>query len=384
MMTQSRTLPRKALVVGGAGTTGVLIVEALLERGYEVTILHRGVHPAPVPEEVRRIYADPHWREPLDEALEGHFFDLTIATYGRLRYVAEALVGRTERLISVGGALPVYAGWMNITSKNPWDELRQTPFALEENHPLSRADGVDAFGKQVRDSEDTVLRLHREGRFVATHFRYPIVYGPRHIGAPEWGIQRRIRDRRKRIIVPGGGLTLLSRGFCRNIVHALMLALDNPEVSGGELYNICDEQLTSTREWIHKICEICDWEFETVDIPFDFLPRGFRAAPTALLYRYHRVTSIEKVKAQLGYRDVYSFDQGMRETVQWYEENPLPPGGEIETNVGDPYDYEYEDQVIDHYRAHQAQFEEEVAELETPPVVWRHPYPHPKKRGDLR
>ncbi len=115
MMTQNRTLPRKALVVGGAGTTGVLIVEALLERGYEVTILHRGVHPAPVPEEVRRIYADPHWREPLDEALEGHFFDLTIATYGRLRYVAEALVGRTERLISVGGALPVYAGWMNIT-----------------------------------------------------------------------------------------------------------------------------------------------------------------------------------------------------------------------------------------------------------------------------
>ena len=374
----------KALVVGGAGTTGTVIVEALLERGYEVTILHRGVHPAPAGVEVRRICADPHWREPLDEALEGHSFDLAIATYGRLRYVAEALVGKTPRLISVGGALPVYAGWMNITSKNPWDELQQTPYALVEDHPLSRAPGVDAFGNQVRDSEDVVLRLHREGKLVATHFRYPIVYGPRHIGAPEWGIHRRIRDGRKRLILPGGGLTLLSRGYCKNIVHALMLALDDPEVSGGQLYNICDDALTSTREWVDKICEILDWEFEFVEISFDFLPRGFRATPTALLYRYHRVTSTEKVKRELGYEDVVSFDQGMRETLAWYAANPLPPGGEIESNAGDPYDYDYEDRLMDDFRAHQEQFEKEVSRYEAREVVWRHPYPHPKKRGDLR
>ena len=90
--------------------------------------------------------------------------------------------------------------------------------------------------------------------------------------------------------------------------------------------------MTSTREWVEKICEILDWNFETIDIPFDFLPRGFRASSTALLYRYHRVTSTAKVEEQLGYRDVYTFDQGMRETVAWYEENPLPPGGEIENN----------------------------------------------------
>ncbi len=374
----------KALVVGGAGTTGVVIVEALLERGYDVTILHRGVHPAPVSNEVRRIHADPHWREDLDQALAGESFDLTIATYGRLRYVAEALVGKTSRLISIGGALPVYAGWMNITSKNPWDELKQTPFALGEFHELARAAGVDAFGDQVRDSEDSVLRLHREGVFVATHFRYPIVYGPRHIGAPEWGIQRRIRDRRKRLILPGGGLTLLSRGYCKNIVHALMLALDKPEVSGGQLYNICDQELTSTAEWVDKICEILDWEFEKVEIPFDFLPSGFRASCVALLYRYHRVTSIEKVEQELGYRDVVSFDEGMRETLSWYEQNPLPAGGEIESNIGDPYDYEYEDQLMDYYQAHQHEFARQLGKHEAKRVVWRHPYPHPKKRGDLR
>jgi len=66
----------KALVVGGAGSTGVPIVEGLLQRGYKVTVLNRGVHPVDFPAEVERIYADPHWRENLTEALEGKSFDL--------------------------------------------------------------------------------------------------------------------------------------------------------------------------------------------------------------------------------------------------------------------------------------------------------------------
>ena len=32
----------KALVVGGTGPTGPIIVQGLLDRGYEVTIYHRG------------------------------------------------------------------------------------------------------------------------------------------------------------------------------------------------------------------------------------------------------------------------------------------------------------------------------------------------------
>ena len=34
----------KALVVGGAGPTGPFIVRGLLDRGYDIAILHRGKH----------------------------------------------------------------------------------------------------------------------------------------------------------------------------------------------------------------------------------------------------------------------------------------------------------------------------------------------------
>ena len=90
----------KALVVGGAGVTGKRIVNGLLDRGYEVTILHRGVHEPNFPDSVKRIHANPYDKTALEPVLAGLQFDLAIATYGRLRYVMKALIGVTERLIS--------------------------------------------------------------------------------------------------------------------------------------------------------------------------------------------------------------------------------------------------------------------------------------------
>src|SRR5256886_14968640 len=94
----------KALVIGGTGPTGPFIVNGLLQRGYKVAIFHRGTHEIPeILPEVEHIHGDPHFRETIDEALAGRTFDLTVATYGRIRLVAEAMVGKTGRFIGIGG-----------------------------------------------------------------------------------------------------------------------------------------------------------------------------------------------------------------------------------------------------------------------------------------
>ena len=57
----------KALVVGGTGPTGPFIVKGLLQRGYEVSIFHRGNHEVEeIPPEVEHIHGDPHFRETID------------------------------------------------------------------------------------------------------------------------------------------------------------------------------------------------------------------------------------------------------------------------------------------------------------------------------
>lgn len=84
----------RALVIGGSGTTGPHILTGLLARGYNVTMLHRGTHePGDLPD-VEHLHADPHFVEPLQAALGDREFEVVIATYGRLKAVAEAVAGR--------------------------------------------------------------------------------------------------------------------------------------------------------------------------------------------------------------------------------------------------------------------------------------------------
>ena len=50
-----------ALVVGGTGLTGPILVAGLLERGYEVAILHSGRHETDaIPPSVEHIHVDVH------------------------------------------------------------------------------------------------------------------------------------------------------------------------------------------------------------------------------------------------------------------------------------------------------------------------------------
>lgn len=364
----------KALVIGGAGATGIHIVAQLLKRDYQVSIMHRGMHVPDFPEHVERIVANPFTREGLQEGLEGREFDLVVATYGKLKYVAEALVGRTGRLISVGGAAPVYKGFGEMTSLNPWETTHPTPLFLREDHPLASAEGIDSFAEVVRKTEAWVMEHHNNGDYNASHFRYPLVYGPCNICPAEWAIIRRVRDKRKPLILPAGGLAMVSRGYSENVAHAIALAVDQPEASAGQIYNICDDEILYNYEWVARLGEIMDHHFETVHVPFELLPEGFRATATQLLYRHHAILDISKARVQLGYRDIVSVDTALERTVKWYMDNPIPPGGEAELNLGDPFDYDYEDQVIALYRQQLQSMQGDIAGMESKEVAWHHPY----------
>ena len=99
------------LVIGGTGPTGPHIVNGLVDRGHEVVILHTGNHEVDtIPGHLEHIHTDPFDEGAFTSAIEGRTFDVVFAMYGRLRTIAKVLVGRTPRLISIGG-FPVYRGW---------------------------------------------------------------------------------------------------------------------------------------------------------------------------------------------------------------------------------------------------------------------------------
>jgi len=364
----------KVLIIGGAGITGTPIVHGLLKRGCDVTILHRGTRTVDFPESVKRIHADPYAKDSIAPTLEGKHFDAVIATYGRLRYVAQALIGHTTRLISVGGAAPIYKGWGEMTAPNPWETTSPTPLFLAEDHRLATEETDDKFSQMVRKTESDVMQLHQQGLLNVTHFRYPLVYGTNNICPAEWCLIRRALDKRKPLIMPAGGLTMVSRGYAENIAHAILLAVENPVASAGQIYNIADETILHNHQWVRLVSDLLNHTFESIDIPFESLPVGFRCTPPQLLYRHHCVPDISKIKQQLGYRDVVSVEEALQRTVRYYQDNPVTPGSEPEQNLGDPFDYLYEDRFIHAWQTQQQSFKEAIAKLPAPQVIWKHPY----------
>jgi len=355
----------KALVVGGTGPTGPLVVAGLAERGYDVAILHTGKHEADLPRRVEHIHGDPFSLGGLKEALGSRAFDLVVGMYGRLRYLARAARGKTARLIAAGGA--PYAAFVYGEEK----EGTSVPVLIREDAPLFSDEKRNKFTYLMTKSEEEVMAAHDEGSYNATILRFPMIYGPRQVAPREWSIMRRILDGRRLLIIPDGGLKLERRGYADNVAAALLLAVDKPAESAGQVYNVGDERVFSLKEWVERIAAVMGHQWELVSMPF-------AAARPARPYggrNFHWVTDIDKIRTGLGYRDPLPAEVGLERTVRWYLDHRPDAGGEIERSLQDRFDYEGEDRLMEDY----ARRLDGIRDVFDHGFRFLHGYAHPKK-----
>ena len=364
----------KALVVGGAGATGVHIVQGLSARGFEVAILHRGVHEDDAIAGYRHVHADPHFVEPVEAALANERFDLVVLMYGRLQLLAHLFAGRCERLIAVGG-YPVYAGFLDPAATRPAGMLPAT----REDAPLAdpaliRDSRYAAFARKMLEAERAVLDEHLRGAYVATLFRYPTIYGARGIMPLEWSIMQRVRDRREFLLLPEAGAGIHSRCAALNAAHCVLLALDHP-ASHGQIFNVADEQALSLAQWAEIILDALGASLELVALPASLNWVAGHLLPLDGAASAHVFADIGKARSLLGYRDLIPAGRAIRETVEWYLANPIDPANY--PGISDRYDYGLEDRV----RVRLEDLADEFASLR-PATEFAHAYPHPKKPGE--
>ncbi len=353
----------KILVVGGTGPTGPHVVNGLIRRGHKVVVLHRGVHEEEFIEPVEHLHGDPHFQETLAQTIGNRTYDLVIAMYGRIRFVAEVVKGRTSRFIATGGS--VY-------------ERGLLQFPISESAPLRKEPKLF---NQIFLTEQAVMEMHQQGEFSATYLRYPSVYGPKQTVPQDWCIIRRILDGRKYFILPDGGLGLNSMGYAENAAHALLLAVDNPEKTAGKVFNVRDEVALTFRQRVEILTRIMNYSWELIDVPFEFAlpswPSAARWHPGGPFE--HGLTDITKIKVELGYKDIVPVEKGIEKTVRWLLENRPKPGGPEETALGGRFDYALEDKLIQHCK----EFQEKAKALPFA-VEFKHSYDHPKKPGEVQ
>lgn len=325
-----------ALVIGGTGPTGHFIVNGLLARGYRVAILHTGNHEvAEIPPDVEHIHTNPYDQSCLTQALAERQFTVCIAAYGRLRVIAELMRERCQAFISIGGQ-PCYLGYMNPQVHQP--EGLVVPTA--EQAELVSAVEQDEKGYRIVRTERAVFDLLPH----ATHFRYPIVYGPYQALPREWCIVKRIIDHRPHIILPDDGLSLLSMGYAENLAHAVLLAVDQPDAARGQIFNCGDSQTLTLRQMVEVIADGLGHQWRIVSMPYEFAKpaKPLMMQPTTT----HRLMDISKLEQRLGYVDLVKPQEALVKTANWLLQNPFSSDDWQVKALQDPFDYFAEDQLI--------------------------------------
>jgi nucleoside-diphosphate-sugar epimerase len=361
-----------ALVVGGTGPSGPHLLEGLLERGFDVTIFHRGTHEPPDLPDVRHLHGDPHFEESIADVVGAGDWDVVMAAYGRTKLLAKAFQGRAGHFLAIGGT-PRYAGFnepARLTPSGPALPVREEAPLVTT---LDAAGSVPIrFAQAMVGTERAVFDAHPR----ATYLIYPVVYGPRNLVPWEWSVIRRVDDGRKRMILPDGGLSIFTRAAGRNLAQFALLAIDQPDVAAGQAYNCADDTQYSVRQFTELLLDILGADMEIIGVPAAISPY-FKAVyiPTAGSLCDHILLDTSKARTELGYRDVVTPREVLVESVAWYRDYPVDPSRDIPAYV-DRFDYELEDTLIEAWFGVVSDLGRRIEQPTTEDV---HPMPHPKQ-----
>lgn len=306
----------KALVTGGAGFIGSNIVEKLVERGVEVVVLddlYLGSEDnlSEVRDQIEFIEGSVMEREKVEKAVEG--CDTVFHQAARssspmhkenpqegARINVEGFINTAEAAIEEGVEKIVYASTSSMygSVKPPHRETDDvTPTNLYTASKMSREKYAETYSYNNR-IETTGLRYFSvygphekaKGKFanVVTQFLWKMIDGETPV---IWGEGDQTRD----------------FTFVEDIARANILAAERSEDLDGEVFNIGTGNDVSFNEVVEKLNKILgtDIEPERIENPRDKYVQTTKA-------------DISKAKEKLGYSPEYSFEEGLRKTVEYY------------------------------------------------------------------
>ncbi|MBC9712380.1 NAD-dependent epimerase/dehydratase family protein [Streptomyces sp. TRM66268-LWL] len=180
----------KLLLLGGTEFAGRALVEGALDRGWDVTVFHRGNHP--VPQGARSLNGDRTAPGGLDALAEGEW-DAVVDTWSK----APRAVRDTARLLK--GRVGHYA-YVSTFSVYTW----APPAGYDESAPLVTGDpDSDAFDDYAVAKRGSELALEREfGTDRSLHVRAGLLLGPyENVGRLPWWLGR--IERGGPVLAPG-------------------------------------------------------------------------------------------------------------------------------------------------------------------------------------
>ena len=303
----------RILVTGGAGFIGSHVVDALIERGHEVTVVddlstgkrdyinprarfyHLDIRDAKGLEEVfaaerPEIVNHQAARANVRESLEKPILYAEVNVIGSLNLLELSRKYGVEKFIyaSTGGAV--------------YGEPEYLP--ADEAHPINP---LDPYGASKHFVEHYLYLYGVNYGLRYTILRYPNVYGPRQDPYGEAGVVAIFTGqmlRGEQAVINGSGEQERDFVYVGDIVEANLLALDRGD---GGIYNLGWGFGTSINEIFARLKEITGYEKEAVHGP----PKKGEVFKICL--------DATKARRELGWVPRVGLDEGLRMTVEYFQ-----------------------------------------------------------------
>ncbi len=301
------------LVIGGTLFLGRGLVRALLARGDEVTVLHRG-RSTPFGDEVRQVQCDRNDTAAIAAILRADDFEAVFdnvydwergTTAEQVEAAARACGDRLRRYIFTSSVASYFQGLDH-----------------DEDDPLAPDDCPDHYSRNKAQTERMLLALHRDAGFPAVTLRPPYIYGPENpFEREQWFWDRLLRGRQ--VLVPGDGERLMQFVYRDDYVRACLLSLDK-DAAVGRAYNIGHAEPVTQAELVRLLARVAGVEARLVFAPRDKLLElgGGLFAPPFYFGQYYDMDpitqKIDRARAELGFEPI-AFEEGLRRTFEQYK-----------------------------------------------------------------
>jgi nucleoside-diphosphate-sugar epimerase len=341
-MISSKTMARKAFLLGGTGKTGVVLAKRLLETGWDVVAASRGERPVDASLEGRHVTLDRADDAALRKAL-GDGVDVLVDFVAFEPGHAEQLLGLDGlvRSLVVLSSAAVYADAEGRSLDNVREgEAARFRVPMTERDPTVPAgDGTYATRKRAIEQ-----RLLARDAMPATLIRAGAIYGPGDVNSREWWFVKRALDGRRAVVLPHHGESRFQPVSVHNLAELIRLAAERP---GRRLLNGGDPEAPTVVEIGRHIARALDHEWGEVLLPGP--PRdGVGDHPWGLPHPF--VLDMTEAEFEVGYRPVTTYAKAVKETCEWLVSaaaddwrKALPVSAKL---YGDQFDYDAEDELI--------------------------------------
>jgi nucleoside-diphosphate-sugar epimerase len=291
----------RALIIGGTRNLGPSIVQALLERGFEVTILNRGQTPDDLGPQIHRLRGDRSDPAQLKAAIGARDFDIVIDTTLYTGPEAQAVVdlfsGRVQRYIFLSTG-QVYL--LRLGLKRPFKESDYAGSVMEQPPRDHRIDYQNwLYGHDKRQAEDIFASAWANARFPYTSLRLPMIHSERDHYHRILGYVRRLQDGGP-ILVPEGPSLPIQHVYGEDVVQAILQLLQSDK-GNGEAYNIGQNESVSLEEFLQMLAGFVDAPLRTLRVPREKLEQsGLLPDCSPFSGRWMSALDNARSKAELG------------------------------------------------------------------------------------